>query len=77
MTDCLHKYVFRDAQTYQRYVNRYRVEFVRIDAYFCEKCLDIQERKLRVEINDDRFERAGLPDWAKTITTTVPGYEYT
>lgn len=71
--DCEHKFVHLRTESYYRATSRYSFEYVLIDYFFCEKCLEQSEKKKHININDHELNK--LPDWAKTITNKIMGYE--
>lgn len=70
---CKHKFVFKSNDSYYHSASRYSWKYVSVDNYFCEKCLINHEDKKQITINDG--DLVNLPDWAKTITKKVRGYE--
>lgn len=70
---CKHKFVHLRNDSYKRTASRYSWDFVSIDYYFCEKCLEEKQVKKEHHCNDSELYK--IPDWAKTITNKVAGYE--
>lgn len=71
---CEHKYVFRNNDSFYRSMGRYSMEYVSVDYYFCEKCLDEKSVKKDIRLGDYEIPDK-LPDWARLITNKVRGYE--
>lgn len=71
--NCEHKFVHLRNDSYYRSASRYSWEYVCIDYYFCEKCLEEKEVKKDVRLGDYELDR--LPDWTKTIKNKIKGYE--
>ena len=69
---CKHKFVHRNNDSYYRAESRYSYKYTSIDYYYCEKCLE--EKEVRKEESVQQGHE--VPDWAKTITKKVAGYEY-
>lgn len=69
---CEHKFVHLRNENYWRSTSRYSREFVTIDYYFCEKCLEEKEVKKDVRLGDHELDK--MPDWAKLIKNRVAGY---
>lgn len=72
MATCAHKYIHRDATSFYRFLSRYQLEYVRVDYYFCERCLEQKEVKQRAECPTG--DQNTLPEWAQSITKETPGY---
>jgi hypothetical protein len=72
---CEHNYVLGTTSSYKRRINRFTVEWVKIDHYYCSKCLDEQEKKKRYE-GDPDSDSWEIPAWALSITTTAPSADY-
>jgi hypothetical protein len=70
---CSHKYVFMRNDSFYRSNGRYSYLYTSINYYFCEKCLDEKETKQEESFGD--HQRHNLPDWAKSISKKVAGYE--
>lgn len=70
---CDHKFVHLRNENYKRTTGRYSWEFVNIDYYFCEKCLEEKEVKKHHSCGDYELEQ--IPDWAKIIKNKIAGYE--
>lgn len=71
--NCEHKFVHLRNESFYRSASRYSFEYVSIDYYFCEKCLEEEEKKKDIRIGD--HEKDKLPDWAKCITNRIAGYD--
>jgi len=54
-------------------MGRYSREFVSIDYYFCEKCLE--EKSVRKSHRCEDHELSDIPDWAKIINNKIAGYD--
>ncbi len=54
-TSCQHKYVLMDTSKWTR-SESYNILFVRVDRFFCEKCLDEQAKERREYSRD-------TPEW--------------
>ncbi len=72
MAACTHKFVHRDQKSYYQSNSRFSWKYVQVDYYFCEKCLEEKEQKKEIILDDSEIDKK--PDWAKTITTRVKGY---
>lgn len=71
--ECEHKFVHLRNESYHRSASRYSWEYVSIDYFFCEKCLEEKQNRKEIILGDHELYK--LPDWAKTITNKVAGYE--
>ena len=66
MDNCEHKYVLKSTTSYWYFSGRNYVNYVYIDVFFCEKCLDETERKKTHDcLANNKYD---LPDWARGIT---------
>lgn len=70
---CDHKFVHLRNESYYRSASRYSWQYVSVDYFFCEKCLEETEKKKDVTVGD--YELHKLPDWAKVITKKIAGNE--
>jgi hypothetical protein len=71
---CEHKFVHRNNDNFYKSSGRYSFTYTSIDYYFCEKCLEEKNVKKEIRLGDYEIPDK-LPDWAKTITKRVGGYE--
>jgi hypothetical protein len=55
---CEHKFVYLDTSKWEDYSGSYNTKFVRVDRFFCERCLKEQENKR------EEYSRE-TPDWYK------------
>lgn len=72
--NCEHKFVHKSTDGFYRSNGRYSWHYCLIDYFFCEKCLQEKEIKKEVTLGDYEIPDK-LPDWAKTITKKISGYE--
>ena len=70
---CEHKFVHLRNESYWRTMGRYSREFISIDYYFCEKCLE--EKSVRKSHRCEDHELSDIPDWAKIINNKIAGYD--
>jgi hypothetical protein len=70
-TECEHKFVYTRTDNFYALMGRYSKKYTSISYYFCEKCL-VEKLCTKNVVVGDHEE---IPDWAKTITTRVAGYE--
>lgn len=71
---CEHKFVHLRNESFKRTASRYSWEFVSIDYFFCEKCLEEKVVRKEIRLGDHELPHK-LPDWATTITTKVIGHD--
>jgi hypothetical protein len=68
--DSKHKFVHLRSESYKQAISRYSVNYVLIDQFFCEHCLNMQRVKKEHVCN--RGQENLLPGWALTITNEKP-----
>ena len=73
MATCKHKWVYRNSDSFWHFDGRNTRSYHHIDYYYCEKCLE--EKSMKKDHFCYDSEISSLPDWAKTITKKVHGYE--
>jgi hypothetical protein len=73
MSTCKHKWIYSRSDSYWRFTGRYTREYYHCDYYFCEKCLEEKIVEKKHSCSDNGLY--DLPEWAKTITKRVAGYE--
>ena len=56
--ECSHKFVHLDTARWTRYSD-YNTKFVRVDKFFCERCLETKE------LRKEEYSR-DTPDWYRT-----------
>ena len=71
---CEHKFAHLRTESFWRNASRYSREYICVDYFFCEKCLEEQTKKKVICLNDHEIPQK-LPDWATMITEQVRGYE--
>lgn len=73
--NCEHKFIHLETVKYSEQAGRNSVNYICLDRFFCEKCLEPKEtKKTHYAENRDKY---GLPDWAKDITNYIDmGYRY-
>lgn len=64
-----HKFVFIRNESYYTWVSRYSLQYVSIDYFFCEKCLQYEQVKKEATVSNSMADQ--LPDWAKGITRKI------
>lgn len=67
MSACKHKFAFLRNESFYRENGRYSYIYTSVDYFFCEKCLEEQEKK-KVHHSS---ELTNMPDWARAITKKV------
>lgn len=70
---CEHKFVHLRNENWKRPASRYSFDFVSIDYFYCEKCLE--EKVIKKTHNCPDHKLSEIPDWCKLITTKITGYE--
>ena len=73
MENCEHKFVYSRSDSYWAFDGRNSRRFYHADYYFCEKCLEEKVIEKKHSCYDSEMWKA--PDWTKTITKQVKGYE--
>ena len=73
MSNCKHKWIYFRSDSYWKSSGRNTREYYHADYFFCEKCTEEKVVEKRHSCYDSDVWNA--PEWAKTITKRVAGYQ--